>query len=334
VLVVVAATLSLVGFAYQVEEFVLVAVGAAAIIPFGLVLAYAGARRLRRNLRVDVSRPDRRVVVGHQAEISVAIANVGAGAVSGVALGVGSKWHVSFPGLPGGRGRQGRNAGVPETVSARSWWARSKSVMHSGSLTPLPDIGPGGRWSTTVEVPTAARGLLTLDPLDVWCCDPLGLMAVHATTGRPVHVVVCPDPDGPLDDWASPPGMDDARGQTRSGTAVSRVEGDELNGLRSYVPGDRLTRLHWPAVARTGDLMVRHFVEIDVRRTDVMIDVRPGYVETSVREAAVRGAAALDLGAPVVIRTTAGEELAVDAGAGASASFLQALAVIGPAYKR
>lgn len=332
-LLAVAATLSLVGLAYQVEEFVLVAVGVAAVMISGFVLAYAGARRLRRNVRVDISRPAQRVLVGRKADVSVSVANIGAGAVSGVVLDAGGEWRVSHPGLPGGRGHQGRDAEASDSVPARSWRARSR-VLHPRSLTPLPDIGRGGRWSSAVDVPTAVRGLLTLDPLGVWCCDPLGLAALHATSGPPVHVVVCPDPEGPVDDSASPPATDDARGHTLSGTAVARVEGDELNGLRSYVPGDRLTRLHWPAVARTGDLMVRHFVEIDVRRTEVMVDVRPGYVEPSVRRAAVRGVAALDLGAPVVIRTTAGEQLAVDAGAGASTNFLQALAVIGPASKR
>ena len=335
-LVVLAATLTLVGFAYQVEEFVLLGVSVGAVLLCGLVLSVTGARRLRSSVRVDVARVAGRVVVGCRADVTVSVTNVGKGALSGVALDLGGEWHVLYPGLADGRGRQQRRREVPHsTPSTRSVGARGKRMLRRRPLVPLPDVAPGGRWSCEVDVPTAVRGLLSLDGLPVWCVDPLGLVVRHATAGPPVQVVVCPDPDGRSDRSLLPTETGQARGYAPSSVATPLVGADDFIGLRAYVPGDRLTRLHWPSAARTGDLVVRNFVELDdVRRVEVTVDVRPRHVEQSVRLAAVLGAAAVDRGSPVVIRTSTGEELVVESGAEAKTILLEALALIAPASRR
>ena len=46
--------------------------------------------------------------------------------------------------------------------------------------------------------------------------------------------------------------------------------------IREYRDGDDLRRIHWPATARTGDLMVRQEDRPAKRRAVVLLDPAPG----------------------------------------------------------
>ena len=124
---------------------------------------------------------------------------------------------------------------------------------------PLAELPPGSSTTVRIPVPTSVRGVLTLHPVGVWCEDPFRLFASRAAMGPSAHMIVCPVPD--MAEAARLPAHAVLTGRPadpRPGaTPSASVAGDDLSSLRPYVPGDRLTRLHWPALARTGELVVR-----------------------------------------------------------------------------
>jgi len=202
-----------------------------------------------------------------------------------------------------------------------------------------PLAGIRGRSSTVIRipVPTAVRGVLTLQPVGVWCEDPFRLFALRAAASPSAYVIVCPVPDLTRTSPLSPRTILSGRpSEPRPGAAPSTsVAGDDLSSLRPYVPGDRLTRLHWPALARTGDLVVRDFTAPEAARLALLVDLRPSAHAASSFEAAIArtaalGSRALADGVAVELCTSAGERLELPAGTAGRQALVRALALLGP----
>ncbi len=184
-------------------------------------------------------------------------------------------------------------------------------------------------------MPTATRGLLTLADVGLWCEDPFRLVARRITVAPPAHVVVYPTPaevsrDAPR---ASPAGS--RPGSPRAGK-TGALSGDELSGLRPYAPGDRLTRLHWPSLARTGELVVREFLEPRAGSLSLLVDLRPSAhttrsVEETISRAAGLAGRALDQGLTVELCTSTGDRVVIPPGTTGRQTMLRALALLGPA---
>jgi len=114
------------------------------------------------------------------------------------------------------------------------------------------------------------------------------------------------------------------------------LSGDELSGLRPYAPGDRLTRLHWPSLARTGELVVREFLEPQAGSLSLLVDLRPSAhtaasVEETISRAAGLGARALRQGLTVELCTSTGDRMVIPPNAAGRQTMLRALALLGPA---
>ncbi|QXC61380.1 DUF58 domain-containing protein [Aquihabitans sp. G128] len=134
----------------------------------------------------------------------------------------------------------------------------------------VPSVGPGARSSVRTLLPTDRRGRLELGPVRVERVDPLGLVNRWRAVGaegvlwvRPrVHLAdplatgVVVDLEGPITDNAT------------EGTLT-------FSGLREYVAGDDLRRIHWPTTARTGTMMVRTHVDTSQPRATLVLDTRP-----------------------------------------------------------
>ena len=108
------------------------------------------------------------------------------------------------------------------------------------------------------ETPALRRGLYELGPVTVTAADPFGFFRLSRTSGEPIQVLVYPNaPELPslYVPPASLPG--DGRFRRRTHNVTPNVA-----GLRAYEPGDSFSRVHWPATARTGNLMVKLF-ELD-----------------------------------------------------------------------
>jgi uncharacterized protein (DUF58 family) len=134
--------------------------------------------------------------------------------------------------------------------------------------------------------------VLTLKGLRLWCTDAFELFAYEITASTEASVVVVPRTSPPKDIvqgvlqpagrlvWSPP-----ASGEASGGP------GFDLSGLRPYVPGDRLRLLHWPTLARTGDLVVRDFEGSGTDAVTVIMDDRAGVVDPADFESIVRATA-------------------------------------------
>lgn len=117
-----------------------------------------------------------------------------------------------------------------------------------GYVTSLP-----ARRSVTwdVEIPCQQRGRYRLGPVETHMSDPLGLFPVSRLVGAATSVLVLPR-WVPLNRCALRldgflPG--EARGRRRGESPPS------FYSVREYAVGDNIATIHWPASARSGQLM-------------------------------------------------------------------------------
>jgi len=110
-----------------------------------------------------------------------------------------------------------------------------------------------GRQRVRYSLTPHQRGRYTLGPLTADLSDPFGLTKLRVEFDERDELVVAPEVEilggGP----DSPFGM-------TSGLALAKHlfrTGDEFYTMRPYVEGDDLRRIHWPSVARSGELMIR-----------------------------------------------------------------------------
>jgi uncharacterized protein (DUF58 family) len=322
--------LVLAGLAYGVEEFLLLAVAAGALLAWGGLVICWRVPRARRALRLEVERPRRDLYVDGEGSVGLLFTNTGRRPLRALWLDGGRHWRVSFPGFTG---RVRDLPPLPEGPRAR----RRRRLRRMAGLGPelagalaVEALAGRGHVRLSIGVPGTSRGLWSLEPVALWCTDPLRLVAWRVARTPVVHVVVVPRPTPP---WG-PPGSDPGSRPDHHAAAPPSASGggDEFAGLRPYVPGDRLTRLHWPALARTDELMSRSFVE--VHRLQIVVDTRPWEIESSVSQAAGIGIAALEAGTPVELRTLGGDELVVSPGPLARSALLRALALVAPVGAR
>lgn len=82
---------------------------------------------------------------------------------------------------------------------------------------------------------------------------------------------------------------------SHSAAPRSSRETTQINGIREFIPGDRLSRIHWGATAKTGQWKSKEFEREALPRTIVLLDacVRSGPGEAERFETAVSAAASL-----------------------------------------
>src|SRR3954447_20189355 len=125
-------------------------------------------------------------------------------------------------------------------------------------------------WRMRVDVRFARRGRKALAPATLAIRDPLGL-ASRTLESAPAEVLVLPR--------VEPLGID-AQGVTSGlGREASRLSAHaaelELDSLRPYREGAPASRIHWPTVARHGEMVERRLVaDVDLRPL-VVVDPRP-----------------------------------------------------------
>ena len=115
----------------------------------------------------------------------------------------------------------------------------------------IPLLAPRQRVKVEYPIPTHTRGLLRVGPLTLSRRGLAGLAHARTVVGDVVEVHVVPRV---LPVRGLPGGV--RRGHVGADERVERG-GTDLVGLREYVPGDDLRRLHWATSARTGTLMIR-----------------------------------------------------------------------------
>ena len=207
-----------------------------------------------------------------------------------------------------------------------------------GARVPALDIG--GSAELEFEIPGDRRGVLTLPSLKLWCVDPFELFAYEMVVTTETSILVVPDPTPPS---AAIRGVLQPAGRIEWSPPVSGEatggQGFDLSGLRPYVPGDRLRLLHWPTLARTGELVVRDFEGSGTDAVTVVMDDRAGTVDVAGFEAIVSATAGIGLeasrmGLGLELRTPGGVSLDIQAGSSLSKSILRVLATLDPVESR
>ena len=134
----------------------------------------------------------------------------------------------------------------------------------------LGRMSPGEKRQVEYAVRSHLRGRHSLGPLTVQLRDPFGLTARFAQVGDTSDVVVLPRTEFLTE--GRPPGSGiGAEGEIPH---VVALHGEDDQSIREYRDGDDLRRIHWPASARTGDLMVRQEDRPARRRAVVLLDPR------------------------------------------------------------
>jgi uncharacterized protein (DUF58 family) len=144
-------------------------------------------------------------------------------------------------------------------------------IGHERRTIDLPALDAGEAGAVTYELVPAARGVLDIGPLVVGRADPLGFTIAGDLHGGVSRLVVHPRVH---DIVAFPAGVTRDLDGATSGEAPQG--GVAFHSLRAYEWGDDLRLIHWKSSARTGELMVRHNVDVIQPRPLVYVDVRPG----------------------------------------------------------
>jgi uncharacterized protein (DUF58 family) len=169
--------------------------------------------------------------------------------------------------------------------------------LRSPLLAQPLQIGPGRR-SAAVDAVVERRGRRQVGPLTVAFRDPLGLRTAAAAPASAGEVLVLPRVEPLLAARAdggsggfSLAGYDPAG----AGSLLDAAAVDfEIDGLRPYREGSPASRIHWPAVARTGEMVERRLVAGATSMPLVILDAgRPASAE--LLDAAVRAAASLSV---------------------------------------
>jgi len=97
------------------------------------------------------------------------------------------------------------------------------------------------------------RGRYRLGPLTIDISDPFALTRQRLEFAELDELLVTPE----IEDLASAP--DSGFGQSWGAMRARQLfrTGEDYYTMREYQEGDDLRRIHWPSVARTGDLMIR-----------------------------------------------------------------------------
>ncbi|MGH2785101.1 MAG: DUF58 domain-containing protein [Actinomycetota bacterium] len=203
----------------------------------------------------------------------------------------------------------------------------------------LASLPPGRRETVVVERHPTARGRYSVGPLHARVVDPFGLAEATATLAAAEDVLVYPRIErlgtgGPPADRAG-----------KGPSAVYRLApaGDEFYAVREYESGDDLRKIHWPSVARTGQLMIRQDEARFYPRATVFLDARAvahrGHgAEASVEWAVSAAASTLwhlgRLGFGMRLATDEREPTGSRSGKGGIESLLEILAVLEPSGVR
>jgi uncharacterized protein (DUF58 family) len=166
-------------------------------------------------------------------------------------------------------------------------------------IDPLLDrsVPVGRRWARQVEreIWLESPGRRRLVPARLVVRDPLGLWQRTLRSERTDDLVVLPrvDPVRWSGPGAEPRGQAAASGSASDATTRrGGLAAFEVDGLRPYRDGSPASRIHWPAVARTGQMIERRLISGGEPRPLVVFDPRGG-TEPTHRERAMRAAASI-----------------------------------------
>jgi uncharacterized protein (DUF58 family) len=109
----------------------------------------------------------------------------------------------------------------------------------------------------SVELAVRRPGAYLLAPTRVRLRDPFGVFERQSLAGRPERLLILPVPQ---------------RGSIAVPAQPDRADDPEPHGLKPYRPGTPAKHIHWPTLARGGELQARHFAAPQDRLPLVVVD--------------------------------------------------------------
>ncbi|MGH2487336.1 MAG: DUF58 domain-containing protein, partial [Ktedonobacterales bacterium] len=161
----------------------------------------------------------------------------------------------------GGRAQVGERVEERLALENRSWVPKLWVQVTDGSTLPghhagyVSSVGPHQRIAWRARTVCRRRGRYTLGPVTAATGDPLGLFRRELSLA-PEHQLLVLPPVLPISSFDLFPGAMPGRGR---GSQRSLQTTTNVVTVRNYVPGDALTRIHWPTTARLGQFMVKEF---------------------------------------------------------------------------
>jgi uncharacterized protein (DUF58 family) len=151
----------------------------------------------------------------------------------------------------------------PYPLRLKVEWGRvpppAGELSHPALRDPFP-VGPGSHPELVAELRFSRWGPQEIDPATLSVHDPLRLHR-RVVEGRPgPRVLVLPRIEpvlAPAEGNGGAPGLSSGRVGTRAGGRAGQPIEPEIDGLRPWSQGTPASRIHWPSLARTGELMER-----------------------------------------------------------------------------
>lgn len=163
------------------------------------------------------------------------------------------------------RSQVGQFAEEQFEVTNRSRWPKLWLEVHDRSTLPWHEAsrvinGLGRRSSQRWQVRTLCtqRGRFRLGPLSLHSGDPLGIFNAEQYIDVTGYLVVYPLT---VNLSSFEPSISDLSGGEARHRRTYQIT-TNVAGVRDYVTGDSLNRIHWPSTARTGRLIAKEF-ELD-----------------------------------------------------------------------
>ncbi|MGB3830041.1 MAG: DUF58 domain-containing protein [Ornithinimicrobium sp.] len=120
------------------------------------------------------------------------------------------------------------------------------------------------------HVRSSTRGAYRLGPLSLRQRDPFGLTYVAVRLSSTTEVVVLPR----VIELTGRGSLAQGRGSEGERPQMVALHGEDDVSIRTYRDGDELRRVHWPATAHRGELMVRQEDRPARRRAVLILDSR------------------------------------------------------------
>lgn len=136
----------------------------------------------------------------------------------------------------------------------------------------LPRLVPGESRQLHYTVRSRHRGAFAVGPITLRRRDPFGLTHVALQLPATVELLVLPY----LWDLGDRRVAGQGRGTEGELPQMVSLHGEDDVSIRQYRDGDELRRVHWPATAHRGEIMVRQEDRPARRRAVLMLDSRAG----------------------------------------------------------
>lgn len=163
-----------------------------------------------------------------------------------------------------------------------------ETIGDGRRIVEVPTLAPQGHIDSVYTLPTDRRGTVQVGPTLIARADPLRLMRREVVQTDADTLWVHPSV---VSLKALPVGFaKDLEGPTSDTSPVGDVA---FHAIREYEHGDDYRHIHWLSSARTGELMVRHYVDNRRPHLTVVLDTRSDRYEGESFEEAVRIVASL-----------------------------------------